>query len=118
VPLPVWEQRRIRSVWEWDERISAPKFGFSSADEYYQTQSVSQRLDRLAAPTLAVYAEHDPMVSARTIRTILSSEIQNLTVRFAPRGGHVRFPEDLDLGFGGEPGLEAQVFAWMRAAHA
>jgi predicted alpha/beta-fold hydrolase len=95
----------------------APRFGFSSPEDYYQKESVGPRLGRIRIPSLLVASENDPWVPAATIRPWLSGASDLLTVCWSNRGGHVGFPENLDLGLGPEPGLEIQVLSWLRGHH-
>jgi predicted alpha/beta-fold hydrolase len=53
--------RGIRTVFEMDDRITAPKFGFSGAEHYYRTQSANQFLERIRVPTLFITAQDDPL---------------------------------------------------------
>jgi hypothetical protein len=52
------------------------------------------------------------MVPAPTLRRALDGAT-SLRVVWTPRGGHVSFPGDLDLGLSGCAGLEAQVMSWL-----
>lgn len=114
VPFPVEKALLIGTIREWDDRIVAPRHGFRDAADYYARASVVQRLDRLRIPALLLNAEHDPMVSAAAIR--LANVSPCLTVRFLREGGHVAFPARIDTGLASGEGLEAQLFAWLRAA--
>lgn len=112
VPEPVAIARGIRRIRAWDERIVAPRHGFTGADDYYRRASVGPRLDRLAVPALLVVAEQDPMVPVATLEGALSQASPALDVRRAA-GGHVTFPRRLDLGLGPRRGLEAQLLHWL-----
>ncbi len=118
VPLPVSKVGRIRSLWEWDDRIVAPRYGFEGAAEYYARASVAPRLDRLRLPALIAATSDDPMVPASTLRTVLADRAAGLEVRWIESGGHVAFPRDLDMGFGGRPGLGHQMLAWLEQMNA
>lgn len=113
VPLPVAEARRIRTFRDWDTRIVAARHGFRDAADYYERMSVGPRLERLAVPALLVGAEDDPMVPPGAVRPVLAGRRTPLEVRWVPAGGHMAFPADLDLGFGGRPGVEGQILAWL-----
>lgn len=119
VALPVEEAARVRTLREWDERVVAPRWGFAGAGDYYRRASVGPLLGRLAVPALLVAAESDPMLPADLVRASLEARGRPdaLTVAWVPGGGHMAFPRRLDLGLpsGGEPGLEAQLVAWLRA---
>ncbi len=112
------EARAIDRVRTWDERIIAPRFGFRSAAHYYAETSVAPRLARLARPALLIVATGDPMVLEETVRPALEGAHEKLDVRWIHEGGHVGFPGSVDLGMGGETGMEAQVMRWLRKAGA
>jgi uncharacterized protein len=136
VPVPLAEAARIRSLREWDDRVVAPRHGFADAADYYARASVGPLLGALRVPALLVAAERDPMVPAATVRPALARARREadgrLEVRWLPRGGHLGFPEGMDLGLSeapGEarsaaeegrgaalPGLDAQLLAWLRRA--
>lgn len=119
--------KRTRTLREFDSATVVERFGFDDADHYYRSQSVADRLHRLRRPALLVAAEHDPMISARSIREGLArvesgggeSALDGLQVAWSRAGGHVGFPPDLDLS--GELGLPRstpsgiydQVVAWL-----
>jgi predicted alpha/beta-fold hydrolase len=83
--------RRVRSVYEFDDRITAPYFGFGTADNYYATQSSLNFLDRIRVPALLIQAKDDPLIpfdifDHPAIRT--NPFIQLLVV---DHGGHLGF---------------------------
>ncbi len=53
---------RIRSVFEFDDLLTAPAFGFGNAQNYYATQSAIRFVERIRIPTLLIYAKDDPLV--------------------------------------------------------
>ena len=115
MPAPIAVARAIGTLREWDARVIAPRFGFRSPEHYYAEASVGPRLGRLALPSLLVATEADPMIPADTVLPSLAGEPPLLDVRWI-EGGHVGFPGALELGMGGETGLDPQIFRWLRAA--
>ncbi|MCA9625227.1 MAG: alpha/beta fold hydrolase [Myxococcales bacterium] len=113
LPIPLEGIGRIRRFRDWDSLIVAPRFGFCDADDYYARASVAPALGRLAHPTLFVGAPHDPMVLPRAIAPALRSASKAIQSHWLPRGGHVGFPADVDLGVDAPPGLEPQAIAWL-----
>lgn len=105
------QARRIEKIREWDERVVAPRFGFSSAEHYYQTVSVQNRLEELRVDALYVGAPLDPMVPPRAAE--ISSAVPRLTVQWDSKAGHLGFRPDFDLGLLAPLGLESQVLAWL-----
>jgi predicted alpha/beta-fold hydrolase len=110
------EVRAIDRLRTWDDRVVAPRYGFRSAEHYYAEASVAPRLGSLARPALLVAALSDPMIPPEVLRPALSQEYPLLDVRWLGEGGHVGFPNTIDLGLGGELGLEAQTMRWLRKA--
>jgi uncharacterized protein len=53
---------KCRTVYEFDDKVTAPFFGFGTADNYYATQSSNQYLDRIRVPTLLIQAKDDPLI--------------------------------------------------------
>jgi predicted alpha/beta-fold hydrolase len=113
VPIPLAEARKIRTIREWDRRTVAPRHGFRDAEHYYASVSVAPLLDRIGIPALYVFAENDPMVPSSIIRPVLFGAGQSAEVRWIERGGHIGFPDDLDLGVGAPLGLPHQIVAWL-----
>ena len=114
VPLPVHEAERIDTIELWDERIIAPRHGFAGAADYWAKTSACNVLDRIETPTLFIAAERDPMVLIDTVRPWL----QNATTLrriVTSHGGHVGFPQKVDLGLGSEGTVEDQIIQWMLA---
>ncbi len=113
VPVPKEEAERIRTLVEWDEKIVAPRHGFAGAEDYYRRASVGPRLTDLRVPALYVGSEADPMVPARTVLKSLGAASLEVETRWTRRGGHMAFPENLDLGLAGTLGLEEQTLSWL-----
>ncbi len=102
----------IHTIYEWDDRIVAPRFGFPSAAEYYRCVSVKPKMAGLTVPTLCVRGLDDPMV---VDNASLPAPGACCEVFDAP-GGHVAFGRGFRLGAGrGTP--ELQVIDWL-ARHA
>ncbi len=111
------QARHFDTIRAWDEAVVVPYWGFESAEQYWQTQSMGPRLRELMVPTLFVGAPADPMIPVATLMPHLERAARctnlPLTVAWARRGGHVGFPADLDLGQPGALGLMPQLHAWF-----
>ena len=89
------EERRAaleaRSIWQFDERFTAPRNGFEGASDYYHRNSSRLFLDDIAVPTLAIHALDDPIVPAEPYRDYDWRRNRHLMPALQPRGGHVGF---------------------------
>lgn len=56
------EQLSARSIYEMDDRLTAPSFGFNGADHYYATQSAQGYLHAIRVPTLLMQAKDDTFI--------------------------------------------------------
>lgn len=102
-----------RGIREWDGLVVAPRWGFASAEDYYERASAGPLLGRIATPSWIVLSENDPMVPVGTVRDALRDVSPATEVTWTKRGGHVGFPGGLDLGRSGPRGLESQVLGWL-----
>ena len=84
---------RARSVFEFDEVVTAPVHGFASAHDYYQRSSSSGFLPGIQVPTLLLSARDDPFLPAEVLDRVagIASHNPQLTVEFLSEGGHVGF---------------------------
>ena len=114
VPFPVDRLDEIRTFLQFDDRIIAPRHGFTGAADYYARMSVAPRLGELRVPALLLNSELDPMVPARSVRPALEGSSPRLRVAWLRGGGHVAFPRGLDAGLGEGAGVDAQVIGWLR----
>jgi len=117
VPVPVPIAKRITLMHEWDDRVTAPRHAFQSADHYYAQASAQQCLRDITCPTLMVVAEHDPMVPISTLTPVLDDLPRCMLVKRLARGGHVGFPQNVSLGQPGPLGLEPQIITWLSGTH-
>jgi len=115
VPWPVDRLGEIRTFLDLDDRIVAPRHGFTGAADYYARASAAPHLAHLRIPTLLCNSELDPMVPARSVRPGLAGASPLLRVAWLRGGGHVSFPEGFDAGLGEGKGVTAQVIGWLRS---
>ena len=80
-----------KSIYEFDDRVTAPAFGFRDADDYYAQSSSARFLDRIRVPTLLLQAKDDPFIPFQVFedaRIETSSHVRLVTTEY---GGHVSF---------------------------
>jgi predicted alpha/beta-fold hydrolase len=81
------------TMWEFDDRFTAPLHGFRDAADYYNRSSSIRFLSSIRRPTLLLSALDDPFHPAEVLRDVnlISASNTALTVEFHERGGHVGF---------------------------
>lgn len=82
-----------RTIWEFDERVTAPLHGFASAAAYYEECSSIRYLEGIAVPTLLLHAVDDPFLPAESIPIAQAERNPALHLALESRGGHVGFLE-------------------------
>ena len=81
----------IRTIYEFDDRITAQAFAFGSADNYYATQSANQYLDRIRIPALLVQSKDDPLIPFAVYDHPAFATNPNLRLLAVEHGGHLGF---------------------------
>jgi predicted alpha/beta-fold hydrolase len=84
----------IRTVREFDERITAPHFGFRNASDYYYRASAMRVVDRIRVPALIITAEDDPFVPVEPFRDPKVAGNPHIDLRICAHGGHCGFIGD------------------------
>jgi predicted alpha/beta-fold hydrolase len=82
---------RSRTVYEFDDLITAKFFGFGSADNYYATQSSNQFLEHIRIPTLLVQAKDDPLIPFECFSHPAIESNPNIQLFAVEHGGHLGF---------------------------
>ena len=82
-------ERGLRTVREYDERITAPFGGYESAAQYYEQSSAGPWLATIDRPTLLLGAADDPMIPAASVARWPASPAVRREI--VPTGGHVGF---------------------------
>jgi uncharacterized protein len=87
--------RGVRTLREFDDRVTAYYCGFTGADDYYARAAASNVIDRIAVPTLVIHAPNDPFVRIlpETKQAILAN--RNITY-IEGDGGHCAFIGERD----------------------
>jgi len=83
--------RGIRSLREFDDKVTAYYCGFTGGADYYDRASAAHVIDRIAVPALVLHAANDPFIriTAETRRKISSNP--NITFIETTDGGHCAF---------------------------
>ena len=81
----------ISSVYDFDNRVVAPRNNFRDADDYYACCSAKDVLGEIRVPTLIIHARNDPWIPADAYLSFDWSTNPRLTPLLPNGGGHVGF---------------------------
>jgi uncharacterized protein len=87
----------IRSLREFDDRVTALYSGFSSAQDYYDRAAAARVVDRIAVPTLVLHALDDPFVRLTPESRDKLNANPKITLIESERGGHCAFLAQPDM---------------------
>jgi uncharacterized protein len=81
----------IRSLRDFDDKVTAYYCGFAGVDDYYDRASAAHVVGEIAVPTLVLHAKNDPFIriTPETRQKILANP--NITFVEAADGGHCAF---------------------------
>ncbi len=86
--------RRVHSVRDFDELITAPRCGFTGADDYYARSSAMHVLREIRVPTMIMTAQDDPFVPFSTFSRGEITENPFIRLVAPEHGGHCGFISD------------------------
>lgn len=107
--------RHIRSIRDFDERITAPLHGFAGAEDYWARCSALQFIPEVSVPSLLVNAWNDPLLDTPSYPVELARSLPDFHLETPAWGGHlgfqgVRHPESR------QPWLESRVAEFLEEA--
>jgi predicted alpha/beta-fold hydrolase len=84
---------RARTLFAFDDAVTAPVHGFADAVDYYRRSSSIRFLYAIRCPTLLLSAYDDPFLPPAVLREVEAIAEANpcIVVEFHQRGGHVGF---------------------------
>jgi uncharacterized protein len=85
--------KRARTLFAFDDAVTAPVHGFADARDYYRRSSSIHFLHAVRVPTLLLSAYDDPFLPSSVLAEVSDIVQANpcLTAEFHERGGHVGF---------------------------
>jgi predicted alpha/beta-fold hydrolase len=85
--------RRARTLYQFDDLVTAPVHGFRDADDYYARSSSLHYLASVRTPTLLLSARDDPFLPKQVLDEVrgIARSNPSLELEFVERGGHVGF---------------------------
>jgi len=81
----------VRSIYEFDDVVVAPRGGFDGAEDYYRRSSARRFLADVGVPTLVIHALNDPWIPGRLYRDVDWAANSKLVPLLTASGGHVGF---------------------------
>ena len=90
LPIDLDKLEQLHTFREFDDAVTAPLHGFSSAEHYYCSCSTREILPLIRIPTLIIHAEDDPLMTINAIpsRNEMASIID---FELSKHGGHCGF---------------------------
>lgn len=96
--------RGIRTLREFDDRITAYYCGFSGAADYYARASAANVIDHIAKPAFIIHSGNDPFVRILPETRGKITGNRNITYIETEDGGHCAFVGDRD----GDPNYDGR----------
>ncbi|HKV23324.1 MAG TPA: alpha/beta fold hydrolase [Candidatus Acidoferrum sp.] len=81
----------VRTVREFDDKITAPQFGFRDAQDYYEAVGAKKVLAQVRVPMLMITAQDDPFVPYSLFERANPSQSPAIQFIAPLRGGHCGF---------------------------
>jgi predicted alpha/beta-fold hydrolase len=104
--------KHVRSIFEFDDRYTAPRNGFSSALDYYARSSAGPLIPRIETPGLVVHAADDPFIPPEPFLRVRFPA--NLRFELICQGGHLGYVSRHRC-WGDRRWLDTRLAAWLAA---
>jgi predicted alpha/beta-fold hydrolase len=102
----------IRSLREFDDKVTAPYCGFAGADDYYERASASRVIDQISVPTLILHAANDPFIRITSETRAKIAANPHISFHECDDGGHCSFLADAN-GYDGR-WAEQKIIDYLR----
>jgi uncharacterized protein len=80
-----------RSIYDYDDKVTAPMHGFADAEDFYASNSSKRLLEKIETRALVIHSADDPWIPVRMMRSTPWAAMEALTYVEAPSGGHCGF---------------------------
>jgi predicted alpha/beta-fold hydrolase len=102
----------VRTLYEFDDRYTARRNGFASADDYYRRCSLVTSLGRISIPGLIIQAMDDPFIPHEPL--LGATRRPHLELELVRHGGHLGYLSRRTWQ-GDRRWLDARLAAWLRS---
>ncbi|EOZ99004.1 Hydrolase [Indibacter alkaliphilus LW1] len=82
---------KVKDFDTFDTHFTAKLHGFKDADDFYQSVSADNWMEKIEVPTLIINALNDPLLKGRCFPVDLAKRKSNLYLEMPKRGGHTGF---------------------------
>lgn len=103
--------RAARTIWEFDDVLTGPSFGFRGAEHYYETQSARQFLERIRVPVLLIQARDDIFIPFEIFQHPAVKVNPWVRLHVTEHGGHLGFLSRTKPRFW----LDGAVLEWIES---
>jgi predicted alpha/beta-fold hydrolase len=100
----------VRTLYAFDDRYTAPRNGFSSADDYYARCSAVTALGRIEVPGLIIHARDDPVVTYKPL--LQADRSPSLQLELLEHGGHLGYLSRKPW-LGDRRWMDARLATWL-----
>lgn len=83
--------KKVHSIRDFDEHITAKYMGFAGAEDYYTKASASNVVDKIAVPTLVIHSKDDPFIIMSDATAAKLRANRNVRLIETEHGGHCAF---------------------------
>jgi hypothetical protein len=83
---------RARTLYEFDDLVTAPLHGFRDADDYWARAASAPWLRAIRVPTLVLNARNDPFLPRPALAAATREAARDVVLEFPRAGGHAGFP--------------------------
>ncbi|MEM9646670.1 MAG: alpha/beta fold hydrolase [Planctomycetota bacterium] len=88
----ILRDHRPTTLWDLDDRLTAPLSGFKDANDYYDDSSAMHVTEKIAVPTFILAAKDDPIVPASCFAGPNAVRFsKRVHVQMVDRGGHLGY---------------------------
>jgi hypothetical protein len=100
------------TVYRFDQMVTAPLSGFSSAEDYYEKCSAFQFLANIKLPAVILASQNDPFIPKATFADLPANEF--LQLHFPRSGGHLGFISSQQTRFGDRRWMDEAIVDWAK----
>ncbi|EMO87882.1 YheT family hydrolase [Leptospira noguchii] len=85
---------QTKTFYEFDDRVTAPLFGYKGAEEYYLDCSCVRFIPNIRHSGIVIHSEDDPVAPPFDWEKIEWNKLPHIRTILSPKGGHVGFLTD------------------------